>query len=284
MKYHKSRQLSIILFFLCFLCVKNLKAQEKTEIVIVGTLHFQQFHNPEKVSTNFLGDQRQEEFSEVVKALATFNPDAVCIERKFSMQNSIDSLFALDKLDYALLDDGLSEVYHIGFELAKKQKLSTVYGVDYYESVSQNLFESGDNLTTFTDSLKAFQLKGRSITKAFLQGEMSVKEFLYELNRPENIRMSYRLFYNTPAYVHNGAFKGQEGFTAIDNEYIGAEYISIFYERNLKIYSNILRIQQQTQAKRIVVILGQVHVGVLESLLNENAHFKVISANQYLSN
>lgn len=68
----------------------------------------------------------------------------------------------------------------------------------------------------------------------------------------------------------------------IDEEYIGAEYITLFYNRNLKIYSNILNAQINNNGKRLIVFLGQVHVGVLQELFKNNPNYQVISPIEYL--
>ena len=93
----------------------------------------------------------------------------------------------------------MSEAYQIGFRLAKANALKTAHGVDFYESISQNLLETGENIQIFQDSLRAFQKKGRSLTTAFLKGEKSISAFLFELNLKENVDMSHRLLFNTPA-------------------------------------------------------------------------------------
>lgn len=105
------------------------------------------------------------------------------------------------------------------------------------------------------------------------------------MNQPENIALSQRTIFNTPAYVTNGNYREKVLSSTLSDEqqrYIGADYIARFYSRNLKIYSNILAAQQQQRASRVLFIIGQLHVGVLASLLNDNPHFQVISPLQYL--
>ncbi|NAS30014.1 hypothetical protein GTQ40_03435 [Flavobacteriaceae bacterium R38] len=273
---------SILFSLICLPFYGQEAKNEPVEILILGTLHFNQFQNKTSEQTDFTSQLRQQEFLEVTKKLKMFHPDAIFVEREPKNQKHIDSLYQMRDFDYTTLKNGVSELYQIGFRLAKSINLKTVYGVDYYESVSQDLFEKGTNLQIFKDSLKAFQNKGRSITRSFLKGERTIREFLIELNLPENIKLSHRLLFNTPAYVTNGNFKNDKNFDAVDHTYIGAEYISLFYERNLKIYTNILNIQKQTHAKRIVLIIGQVHVGVLKEIIGNNPNYKVISANKYL--
>lgn len=263
---------------------ENKNNQLVTEIIILGTLHFNQFHNVNSNHCDFSDEIRQKEFNTVIENLSTFKPDAVLIEREPSQQKAIDSLYQMDNLDFNTLPNGMSEVYQIGFKLAKANRLKTVYGVDHYQSISQNLFENGENLEVFKDSLNAFQNIGRSITGKFLKGEMNINDFLIELNKKENVKMSHRLLFNTPAYVVNGRFKNEENFNDIDHAYIGAEFISLFYERNLKIYTNILNVTRKSKGNRIILIIGQVHVGVLQELIANNPNFKLIEVNGLLNN
>jgi pheromone shutdown protein TraB len=68
----------------------------------------------------------------------------------------------------------------------------------------------------------------------------------------------------------------------VDTEYIGAHFITLFYNRNLKIYSNMLRAQQQSQAERVLAVFGVAHVGVLEELFAANPAYHVVHAATYL--
>lgn len=100
------------------------------------------------------------------------------------------------------------------------------------------------------------------------------------MNKPELIKLTHRIIFNTPAYVINGEFdkngKNTVNLGTIDTNYIGAEYITLFYNRNLKIYSNILNLQLTHQPKKMLLIIGQLHVGVLKDLVEENPNFSLV--------
>ncbi|MEO0776523.1 MAG: DUF5694 domain-containing protein [Bacteroidota bacterium] len=285
-----------IAFFLSLLFVlggrNGLSAQDSlatsetapVEVLLLGTLHFNQFHRSDSSTRDFLRPQRQAEFAEVVRQLVGFQADQVFIERERGQQARLDSLYRLAAFDPRDLSDGLSEVYQIGFPLARQLQLAGVVGIDHYESHSQGLLAAGEGYERFRQDLVDFQDYGRQVTQEFLQGRHSIRDFLRTLNLPENVARSHRLFYNTPAYVTAGSFRNYDGLDSdqIDTEYIGAEFIALFYERNLKIYSNLLRSQMETGARRIVVIIGQTHVGVLQDLLENNPHYKIVPAGDYL--
>ena len=105
------------------------------------------------------------------------------------------------------------------------------------------------------------------------------------MNLPENIRRSHTLLFNVPAYVTDGEFSSYDNLEEenVDKQYIGAEFIGLFYQRNLRIYSNILSAQQKQNSKRILCILGQTHVGVLQELLRNNEAFQVIEPHKLLN-
>lgn len=266
-------------------------AQENEEIKIslLGTFHFNQFHDGDSPNNNFFGAKKQKEMAIVLERLKGFNPDQIYIEREPQYQTQIDSLYSLykdDKLKLEQLESGAGEVYQLAFPLAKSLDLEAPKCVNHYESTSQNLLISGKNIEKYQSALKEFQNLGRSVVGKLLQGEASLLETLLKMNLLENISLSHDLLFNIPAYVQDGEFSSYDKIdtASIDKRYIGAEFISLFYERNLKIFSNILNTQLKHKDQRILFITGQVHVGVLQELLRKNDRFKVIESADLLKN
>lgn len=244
---------------------------DKTQLLLLGTLHFNQFHDAGSAHGNFLSPERQQEIGDVVALLKVYKPDMILIERTPGEQTKYDSLFQQFKqgrLNLEELEGGTGEVYQFGFKLAKELGHERVYCVDYYESTSQSLMSSGTNIAVFENGLHNFQQTARGVTAAFMEGDMTFREFLSFLNTPETITLSHRQFFNLPAYVQNGSFRSYEGLnrSEIDTTQIGAEFISLFYERNLKIYSNLLNAQLKHKGKRLLLIMGQTHIGVLQDI------------------
>jgi len=119
----------------------------------------------------------------------------------------------------------------------------------------------------------------------FIRGEASLLETLVSMNLPENIKRSHTLLFNVPAYVTDGEFASYDNLEEenVDKQYIGAEFIALFYRRNLKIYSNIQTAQLKQNSKRILCIIGQTHVGVLQELLRNNEAFQIIEPHTLLN-
>lgn len=290
MNLFRSKMTILLTFLALTLVVDNGFGQkgQTIEIALLGTFHFQQFHKDGDASLDFFGFERQKEIEEVIDKLKSYRPDQIYIEREPRYQMEIDSLYDLfkeDKLNLSELENGAGEVYQLAFRLAKSLDLGAPKCVNHYESTSQGLLASGTHIEKYQEALKEFQNLGRSVVGNFLQGKTSLLETLIEMNRPKNVTLSYQLLFNIPAYVKDGKFSSYEGIgeEPVDNRYIGAEFISLFYERNLKIYSNILNTQLKQNDKRILFITGQVHVGVLQTLLDTNPNYSVKEAAQVLT-
>jgi Family of unknown function (DUF5694) len=66
-----------------------------------------------------------------------------------------------------------------------------------------------------------------------------------------------------------------------DENYVGTDVMKDWYERNLKIYTNITRI---TEGKndRILVLYGSGHSFLLKQFLHDSGRYTVVEANKYL--
>lgn len=260
----------------------------KIQVMVVGSDHLNQLYNKQPESDVF-SPKKQAELAQVRAQLARFRPDVILIEAEPKEQVQIDSLYALYQkglLQLEHLPTGRSERYQIGFALAKQLQLPSPKGVDYYASTSQSLLSTGTNIGAYTQDLKLLQTTARPLKALVQHDSLSLSDYLALANQPALIALVHRMQFNTPAFVMNGTFAAGGTNTVdlgkVDTEYIGAHFITLFYNRNLKIYSNMLRAQQQSQAKRVLALFGLAHVGVLEELFAANPAYQVVHAATYL--
>lgn len=278
---------------LCCLCLPLVGIAQSTpaakiQIMVVGSDHLNQLYNKQPASDVF-SPKKQAELAQVRAQLARFRPDVVLIEAEPKEQGQIDSLYALYQkglLHLENLPTGRSERYQIGFALAKQLQLPSPKGVDYYAATSQSLLSTGTNIGAYTQDLKLLQTTARPLRTLVQHDSLSLYDYLALANQPEMIALVHRVQFNTPAVVTNGTFAAGGTNTVdlgkVDTEYIGAHFITLFYNRNLKIYANMLRAQQQSQAKRVLVLFGVAHVGVQEELFAANPAYHLVHAATYL--
>lgn len=291
MRNSKITFFSISLLVLFFLGNYKASAQEndKIEILLVGFAHLGQLDNGSP-SSGIFSSEKQNQLKQLRDSLELFKPDMIMVELEPSEQKWNDSLYQLfrnGKLDLENFKYGAGETFQIGYKLGRELDLKNIYGVNYHKSTSQSLLEKGHNIDLFQRQLDKLQKTARPMAAEIQEGNLSLYDFIKKINEPEMLDLTHQLLFNIPAYVQNGNFSeallGDIDMATVDKNYIGAEYISLFYNRNLKIYSNILNKQMETGNKRILLIIGQAHVGVLKDLLEDNPAYRVHDAISYLN-
>lgn len=253
----------------------------KTRVVLLGVFHFS---NPGLDSYkpifdfDILSEKRQSENDELIRLLEQFKPTKILIERNRIASDSILNIeysdFLIGKFD---IGDKRSEIYQIGFKLAKILEHEKIYasdaradwfGVeldwDNYDDVaylkSKNQYEkvvryNYEKMYRKNDSLKTVQ---------------SLVSHLAYMNNPRN-RLKDHQAYLTSMLEGAG-----------DN-YLGADNIARWYRRNLRIFSNIYDIADFGKEDRLLVIYGAGHVWQIRQLLIDSPDFEYIEINDFLS-
>lgn len=276
-------------FLLLWLTASGINAQNQDakQVMIVGFDHLNQLYNQQPQSDVYSA-KKQMEINQLKACLQTYGPDMIMVEVDPGEQPRMDSLYKLysaGKLILENLKEGRGETFQIGFALAKHLKHPRVHCVDHYEATSQSLLTEGDNIDLYKKALQRLQGIARPLKKRVQQDSLSLYSYIRQLNQPDMIALTHHLFYNLPATVTNGEFSKTATNTVdvskIDKQFIGAEFISLFYNRNLKIYSNTLAIQRQYQGKKLLLLFGQTHVGVLQELYKSNPDYHLLSFLDY---
>lgn len=299
-----SLQLLNILLLL-ILCSRSVISQNDTEpeasieVMLLGVYHFdnpgQDKHNLQ--IDDYLSERRQMEINEVVDMLAQFNPEKILIEQKPSSQNRIDSLYQAyiqNKLNLMDLERGRNEIFQLGFKLARKEKLKRLYCIDangnwlgpYVDFIADTL----DMGFYKIDEQKA-EVGIKAINEQFKKN--SVKENLIFTNQRKSIIDNHNYYIDVAIRVKDTVevyFTNQERTEVIDDkEYllrsfdfqnIGVELVAEWYKRNFFIYRNILENSQA--GDKILIIIGQGHVAILQNLLKDNPKYRVVSPLDYL--
>lgn len=281
--------LRLIIAVTCLIASAAVMAQHQpTQIMLLGCDHFQQIYQKDNPNTDVFTAKRQQELAQVVDQIKQYKPDMILVERLPQDQKELDSTYALfrqDKLQLSDLQDGRGEAYQLGFVVGKQLGLSHIYGTNAPGGTSQSILSNGDQIELY----KQEGLQVRAMAKAKLaliqQGSLSLRDYILFLNQPETIQKTHHLRYITPARVTNGTFTNpdkQVDTAFVNPKYIGAELIAVFKNRDYKIYSNIVTRQLAQGASRILVIIGQAHVGSLQSIFRDDPAYQLVKSTAYL--
>lgn len=254
-------------------------AQDKTEyisgkpsILIVGTYHFDNqgegFLNVK--SHDVLTIQRQKEIEELINLLVVYKPTKVAVEYPFG-NGKINDEFTTYLTDESSFKNHRSEFYQLDFRLAKKMGHPQVYPVDWrndFDLTATMNFASANNQTVVLQ--KGINDASRSLGQLRkMMNTSSVVDIYRFLNDPTELKEQQRIYLNTLVQIGK------------DKNYVGTDVLADWYERNLKIYSNLIRISNSNE-DRILFVVGSGHVYLLEQFAKESDFFYVESSAKYL--
>lgn len=241
--------------------------EPRAQVLVLGVFHFQDA-GLDSYKPQFPFDirtaQRQRELEDVISRLAAWKPTRIAVERRPERQTYLDSLFAV--YPGGGTDTLRNEIYQIGFRLAKRLGLPGVNAVDASpRRLDSAMTEEERNRQqralargplSATDWNARFAALYRS--EDSLKTVRTLRETLIHEGDPERIRVGHG------AYLVNNLLNGRPG------EYFGADgFVSGWYNRNIRIYSNIVRLIR-SPGERVLVIFGAGHAPILRHLFQSS--------------
>ena len=262
-------------------------ASAPISILLLGSNHLSQLYKANNPNSDVLTPRRQAEMASLCDQLQRYRPDGILVEELPENQGRIDSLYRLyrqDKLDLNTMPGGRNEVYQVGFVLAKRLGLPGVHCVNAPGGTSQSILHTGKNIELYEQATKEWRAFSPSIDQPLLAGTMTMAQYYRALNEPAIRQRLHTLVYRTPARVTDGTLKPDPMVDAafLTPRYVGAEFISVLYNRDLKVYSNIVTTQMATHQQRQLLIMGLRHMGSLKGIFSTDPVYQVVEANAYL--
>jgi len=274
----------------CFVCTQNkmlaqissdstldkflsiLPQQDPIPVAYLGSYHMS---NPGADQFNLESDdvllpKRQAEIQEVVQLLKAFNPTKIAIESPLHDSTTLARYQSYLKGELELRR---SEEEQIGFRLAKMLGHEKIYPIDVKmgldnSGVSQLI---GANPAKFGPYMADMEKAGNAAMA--IMGEWlqtgTIREMLMHMNDPKLDDLNLGLYFQTFVPIVE------------DHQYGGADMVSIWYHRNLRIFSNLHLINDQPE-DRILVIFGQGHIPLLKHYTQMSPYFEAVDVRQFL--
>lgn len=258
-----------------------------TDILLLGCSHLAQLYKAGNPSSDVLTPRRQAELGAVLDGLQRYRPDGILVEELPEEQGRLDSLYQRyrqGQLDLNTLPGGRSEVYQLGFALGKRLGLAHIQAVNAPGGTSQSILHEGQNIGLYEQATTQWRAFSDPFGQRLAEGSSTIGQFLRTIKEPATLRQLHTLVYRTPARVTDGTLKPDAMVDAafINPHYVGAEFISVFYNRDLKVYSNIVTTQLHTQQRRQLLIIGARHVASLQGILATDPAYRVVPTARYL--
>jgi hypothetical protein len=238
------------------------------QVMVLGVFHFA---NPgldvvRDSVPDVLEPSRQAEIRLVVEALAAFRPTRIAVEQLPQAAARLDSAYTAFRAGHR--DLGRSEVQQLGFRLAARFQHPRVYPVDHpgefpFDAV---VAYAAQHDPAFLGSLQQRIAEISEARRRAFAGH-SIGAILRQANEPAQIRDDHG------AYMHFAR-------VGAGDSYVGADLLAKWYDRNIRIFSNVQGIAED--GERILVIVGSGHSAILRELIEYDPRMSLVEANDYL--
>lgn len=240
------------------------QSQPKPEILVLGTFHMaNRGHDIYNIQADdVLSPKRQQELAEVVAVLKKFKPTKVAVEADVNDAKRVQKEYA-DYLagNFTLTRD---ETQQVGFRLGKEMNLPTIYPVN----------ADGDFPIQAVINYAKVNGKGDEFQKIMDGwGEMTkeIGDYLPRHTLLETLELANsdaRATRDTQLYFQVLRYGDPW-------EYAGADLLSAYYQRNARIYTNIVRLID-SPSDRILVVYGYGHLSWLRNNVLNDGSVKLV--------
>jgi len=225
-------------------------APARAEVLVLGVYHMD---NPghdifNTQADDVLAAKRQQEIAQLTAALTKFRPTKIAIEADVWSQR-----VGREYSDYVAGKYTLTrnEIDQIGYRLAKELGHKNVYPVDV------------DGEFPFQRIVNYAKASGRSKDLDALMGEIGAMVKAQNAYLASHTVLETLLYMNSDTKVaEDVGFYYRDAYFGEPGDWAGADLVSDWFQRNMRIYSNVIQLVDSPN-ERVLVIFGAGHLGWL---------------------
>ncbi|MGB5007917.1 MAG: DUF5694 domain-containing protein, partial [Ferruginibacter sp.] len=208
-----------------------------------------------------------------LQILAKYKPTKVTIESMPERQKFHDSLY--NEFINGRYEPGENEIYQVSYRLAAMMGHKKVYTIDapargFDDEMNTDSFAIVHHQQKYADTVYSNMFFALYAKDDSLKSVLPLRTSLAYQNNPERLRLGL-------GHYLLGDFK-----VSADGYYPGADGSTYWWNRNLRIFSNILQLAASTNEERIFVMIGAGHLQILRLLAMACPEIDFVDAYDYL--
>jgi hypothetical protein len=243
---------------------------KKISVLNLGTFHMGQTSDANKTEFDENDKKNQMAVKAIAQKLALFRPTVIIVETPPSFDKKLQAEYSEYVSNPKMKFKDPSEIELLAYELGRLSGTKRIYGIDhkmgYNYNIGSEMVNSIDSLwhnKYYKDPLKYYpevnvdENKLNLLDKLKLTNHDSYLDFLIEVN--------------AEMLAHVGSENGFEG----------ADEATKYYQRNMRMYSNLNRINL-TADDRVFILMGASHTAYLRDFISRSPKYKMVNTFDYL--
>ncbi len=276
-------KLIIIISLICLIsCSKNesqpitnkatpkLEKSNKIKVLNFATFHMGMTTDANSVDFDDKDKKNQEDAQKIAQLIAQFNPTIICVEVTRERNKELNNEYQNYLNNPSKISTYYGEVGLVAFEVGRISKVPKLYGIDH--KMDYNYMIANE----ITNDIDSTTLNEYYANPFKLTPELNIDENTLSLLEKLKLNNSQKyLDFLIAVNADMLAFAGTE------DGYEGADEAAKYYQRNLRIYSNLNRISM-TNEDRVFILSGGSHTAFLNEFMKRSPKYEVVNTMDYL--
>lgn len=241
-----------------------------TKVLNFATFHMGYTSDAHTVEFDENNKKNKDSIHQIAKMLSAFKPTIIAVETIPEYNEILQKNYAtyLEAPDTSFEEP--IEVELLAFELGRLAGVKRIYGIDhkmeYNYAIGSEITNAIDSVTYNTFMKNPFEsVPGKNI----FEDGISLYEKLARMNHPKILDLLITANADMLTYV------------GTENGFEGADEAAKYYQRNLRIYSNLNRLKLDS-TERVFIISGGSHTAFLREFMRRDAKYDMVDTFEYL--
>ena len=243
---------------------------DKIKILNFGTFHMGETNDANRTEFDENDNKNKLAINEMAKKLALFQPTVIIVETPPEYDIKLQAEYQSYLLNPKMKFKNPSEIELLAYELGRISGVKRIYGIDHKMSYNYNI---GAEMINSIDSLwhnKYYKNQMKYYPEIDIdQKNLNLLEKLKITNN--NLYLDFMIEVNAEMLSHVGS----------DNGFEGADEATKYYQRNMRMYSNLNRLNL-TSADRVFILMGASHTAYLRDFISRSPKYKMVNTFNYL--
>ncbi len=244
--------------------------QDRIQVLNFGTFHMSFTNDATSTEFDEKDKENQAEAHAIAKALSEFKPTVILVEYSSKHDSSLQAIFREYKGKPDMKFKYPSEVELLAYEIGRLSNTERIYGIDHKMDYNYRI---GSQIDNSIDSL-AYKSFYNNPEKTFPllavdESELTLKEKLVSMNSKRYL--DFLITVNADMLTHAGT----------EGNFEGADEAAKYYQRNLRMYSNMNRIDLKPD-DRVFILMGASHTAFFRNFISRSPKYHMVDTMDYL--
>lgn len=244
---------------------------DKIKVLNFATFHMGNTSDANSTEFDEKNKKNQEDAKKIAQMIAAFKPTIICVEVSPSRDAELNAEYQKYIDNPQITSSYYGEVGLVAFEVGRLSNIARLHGIDHKMSYNYNI------AAEITNSIDSTTINSYYENPLKDYPELNVNE--NDLSLVEKLRLVNTVNYLDFLIAVNADMLA---FAGTENGFEGADEAAKYYQRNLRIYSNLNRISA-TKEDRIFILSGGSHTAFLGEFMKRSPKYEVVNTLDYLN-